>query len=196
MSLGTNDAPSADETRQSVVGDFGRGPQLRPSDPMYLELLGFLWEESATLDRDDLLGWLALLADDLVYTMPVRVTRKRNTGSEFDPEMMHFDEDIDSLRFRIRRFLETTAWSEDPPSRVRRSVTAVRAFATDDPDEYDVSSSLVLVRTQDDDFRLDVVTAERLDRIRDEGDLTFKLARRQILLDQSTVSTPNLAIFL
>jgi 3-phenylpropionate/cinnamic acid dioxygenase small subunit len=163
---------------------------------MYLELLGFLWEESATLDRDDLLGWLALLADDLVYTMPVRVTRKRNTGSEFDPEMMHFDEDIDSLRFRIRRFLETTAWSEDPPSRVRRSVTAVRAFATDDPDEYDVSSSLVLVRTQDDDFRLDVVTAERLDRIRDEGDLTFKLARRQILLDQSTVSTPNLAIFL
>jgi 3-phenylpropionate/cinnamic acid dioxygenase small subunit len=109
---------------------------------------------------------------------------------------MHFDENYHSLSFRIRRFLETTAWSEDPPSRVRRSVTGVRVFATATPGEFDVASSLVLIRTQDDDYQMDIVTAERQDRLRFVGPLDVELCRRRILLDQSTVSTPNLAIFL
>ncbi|MCU1458770.1 MAG: hypothetical protein JWL73_2862 [Actinomycetia bacterium] len=192
------DAMTREEStgKRSPFESFGRGERVRPSDPVYLEILGFLWDEAATLDQDDLTEWLSLLDEDITYIMPVRVTRKRGTGSEFDPAMMHFDEDIASLRFRVRRFLETTAWSEDPPSRVRRTVTAVRVYRTDAPHEFEVTNSLLLVRTQDDDYRLDIVTAERRDRVRRYGDDSFKLAQRTILLDQATVSTPNLAIFL
>jgi len=175
---------------------FGTGRRVPMTEPLYLELLGFIWDEAATLDRDDLAGWLQFLDEDLVYTMPVRVTRRRAIGSEFHPDMMHFDETYHSIRFRIRRFLETTAWSEDPPSRARRSVTSVRVWQTDEPSVYEVASSLVLLRTQDDDYRVDIVTAERQDRVRMGADRTFTLLRRQILLDQSTVGTPNLAIFL
>jgi 3-phenylpropionate/cinnamic acid dioxygenase small subunit len=175
---------------------FGQGRRLRPSEPAYLELLGFLWDEAAVLDRDDLTAWLELLDRDLVYTMPVRVTKMRCDASEFASGMMHFDEDRSSLAFRIKRFQETQAWSEDPPSRVRRFVTGVIAYESALSGDYDVSSSLLLVRTQDDDFRVDLVTAERRDLVRVRSDGSATLARRQILVDQSTIGTHNLAIFL
>ena len=110
--------------------------------------------------------------------------------------MMHLDEEYSSLKFRVKRFLETQAWSEDPPSRTRRFVTGVRVYKTDTDGDYDVSSSLLLTRTQDDDYRVDIVTAEREDRIRLGDNHAPRLVRRQILIDQSTVGTPNLAIFL
>jgi 3-phenylpropionate/cinnamic acid dioxygenase small subunit len=175
---------------------FGQGRRLRATEPAYMELLGFLWEEAAVLDRDDLTAWMELLDQDLVYTMPVRVTKVRGDGSEFGSDMMHFDEDRSSLAFRIKRFQETQAWSEDPPSRVRRFVTGVIAYESGRSGDYDVSSSLLLVRTQDDDFRVDLVTAERRDVVRVRNDGSSTLVRRQILVDQSTVGTPNLAIFL
>jgi 3-phenylpropionate/cinnamic acid dioxygenase small subunit len=175
---------------------FATGRRIRSKEDVYAELLEFLWDEAATLDRDDLASWRDLLADDLVYTMPVRVTKGRNEGDEFHAEMMHFDEDRASIGFRIKRLLDTRAWSEDPPSRVRRIVTGVQAFETEIRGEFDVSSSLLLVRTQDDDFRPDLVTGERHDRLRQRADGQIELAARRILLDQSTVGTPNLAIFL
>jgi 3-phenylpropionate/cinnamic acid dioxygenase small subunit len=174
---------------------FGAGRRLRPTEPAFLELLGFLWDEATLLDHDDLLGWRALHAPDISYTMPVRVTRKRNTGSEFHDQMMHLDEDYNSLGFRIRRFEETNAWAEDPPSRTRRFVTNVRAFETDLAGEYDVSSALLLTRNQDDDYRVDIVTAERQDRLRSDGTGGFRIARRVVLVDQATIGTPNLAVF-
>jgi 3-phenylpropionate/cinnamic acid dioxygenase small subunit len=175
---------------------FATGRRVRSTEVMYLELLEFVWDEAAMLDRDDLAGWRDLLADDLVYTMPVRVTRGRGDGDEFHPEMMHFDEDRASIGFRIKRVLETRAWSEDPPSRVRRIVTGVQVFETEVPGEFDVSSSLLLLRTQDDDFRPDLVTGERHDLLRRDDTGRITLAARRILLDQSTVGTPNLAVFL
>jgi 3-phenylpropionate/cinnamic acid dioxygenase small subunit len=175
---------------------YGSGQRLRASEPVYLDLLGFLWDEASTLDKNDLAGWLDFLDPHILYTMPVRVTRRRDTGSEFHAAMMHLDEEYSSLKFRVKRFLETQAWSEDPPSRTRRFVTGVRVYKTDTDGDYDVSSSLLLTRTQDDDYRVDIVTAEREDRIRLGDNHAPRLVRRQILIDQSTVGTPNLAIFL
>jgi phthalate 3,4-dioxygenase beta subunit len=174
---------------------FATGRKLRYTDPRYLELLGFAWDEAATLDHNDLDGWLDLLTADVTYVMPVRVTRRRGAGSEIHPEMVHLDEDHASLAFRIRRLTTTKAWSEDPPSRTRRFVTGVMAYETDEPDEFDVASSLLLMRNQDDDYRVDIVTAEREDRVRFVGGEP-RLARRLVLCDQATIGTPNLAVFL
>jgi 3-phenylpropionate/cinnamic acid dioxygenase small subunit len=175
---------------------FGSGRRLRASaEPLWLDILEFLWDEAATLDREDLLGWQAMLDKDLIYRMPVCVTRKRNSGESYETETMHFDEDYGSIAFRVRRFLETQAWAADPPTRARRIVTSVRVWETAEPGIYDTASSILLIRTSDDDFRTDQVTAERYDQIKitSEGP---KLLARKIVSDQTTIGTHNLAVFL
>lgn len=175
---------------------FGQGQNLRPSDPVYLELLGFLWDEASILDRDNLLQWRDMLDRDITYKMPVCVTRKRRGGTAYETEAMHFDEDYGSLAFRIRRFEETMAWAADPPSRARRFVTGVRVWATEDPEIFDVSSSILVIRTSDDEFHTDQITAERYDQIRFRPGPALSLLSRRIVADQTTLGTHNLAIFL
>lgn len=175
---------------------FAKGRRLRATEPLYLELLSFLWEEAAVLDHDDLSEWKRMLDPEISYRMPVCVTRKRKKVEGYVTEAMHFDEDFHSLSFRVRRFEETQAWAADPPSRSRRFVTGIRAWEASRPGVFDVVSSLLLLRSADDDFKTDLVTAERFDRIRLYPDETMKLLERRIVADQTTIGTHNLAIFL
>lgn len=179
----------------SDVAAFGAGRRLRPTEERYLEILDFLWEEAAILDRDGLSAWREMLDPAIVYRMPVCVTRKRGSDESFETETMHFDEDYHSLCFRIKRFEETQAWAADPPTRARRFVTGIRAWEGQGVGVFDVTSSLLLVRTSDDDFRTDLVTAERFDRVHfaEAGPL---LLDRKIIADQTTIGTHNLAVFL
>lgn len=184
------------EPVEADVPVFGAGRRLRAAEPRYMEVLDFLWEEAAILDRDDLIGWKAMLDEAIVYRMPVCVTRKRHSGESFETPTMHFDEDYLSIAFRIRRFVETQAWAADPPTRTRRFVTGVRVWEGATPDIFDVTSSLLLVRSTDDDYRTDIVTAERFDRVRFLPDDTPLLRDRKIVADQTTIGTHNLAMFL
>src|SRR5437762_1574720 len=100
------------------------GAKIPVGSPTYNEVLQFLYEEAAFLDNDDLQGWAGVLAPDIVYRAPVRITTGRGQGRGFHPVMTHFEEDIMSLGMRIYRLDHTTsAWAEDPPSRTRRLVT-------------------------------------------------------------------------
>lgn len=174
---------------------FGEGRRLRPTEDRYMEVLDFLWEEAATLDRDDLVAWQSMLDRRIRYRMPVCVTRKRRSEGTFETETMHFDEDYLSIAFRVRRFEETQAWAADPPNRARRFVTSVRAWEGSEPGVFDATSSLLLIRTADDDYRTDLVTAERFDRIVFSSS-GIHLLDRKIIADQSTIGTHNLAVFL
>lgn len=185
-----------EQQSEAALPVFGAGSRLRATAPRYMEVLDFLWEEAAILDRDDLVGWKAMLDEAIVYRMPVCVTRKRHSGESYETETMHFDEDYLSIAFRIRRFVETQAWAADPPTRTRRFVTGVRVWQGATPDVYDVTSSLLLVRSTDDDYRTDILTAERFDRIRFSPDGAALLLDRKIIADQSTIATHNLAVFL
>ncbi len=46
---------------------FGEGRRLRPTEERYLEILDFLWEEAAVLDRDNLTGWQTMLDRRIRY---------------------------------------------------------------------------------------------------------------------------------
>src|SRR3546814_9583240 len=107
--------------------EFGTGVRLRATDPRYLEILDFLWDEAAILDRDDLAGWRDMLDVNLSYRMPVCLTRKRASQESYETAAMNYDEDYPSICFRIRRFVETQAWAADPQTGVRRFVPSVRA---------------------------------------------------------------------
>jgi len=96
---------------------------------------------------------------------------------------------------RVLRLSGKSAWAEDPPSRTRRLVTNVFVEETANPDEYVVTSYLLLTRSRFKDHHVDIISGERRDvlRMREDG---FKLARREVIIDQAVLGTPNLAVFL
>jgi phthalate 3,4-dioxygenase subunit beta len=163
-------------------------------DPAHLAAHQFLVEEAALLDAADYASWLNLLCEDIRYVMPVRVTTAR--GADFDSlaEMGHFDENMYALRKRVQRLATDHAWTEDPPSRTRHFVTNVRTFRHR-TSELRVESSLLLFRSRGDTREPDLISAGRTDLLRETGD-GLKLARREILVDESVLRTQNLAVFL
>ena len=185
------------------------------SDPVHQAAHQFLVEEAALLDAADYAGWLALLCEDIRYLMPVRVTTAR--GADFDSlaGMAHFDENMYALRKRVERLATDHAWTEDPPSRTRHFVSNVRTFPAGgvggaasvkggggvegaggaEGAELRVESSLLLFRSRGDTREADLVSAGRTDTLRPAGD-GYRLARREIVVDESVLRTQNLAVFL
>jgi 3-phenylpropionate/cinnamic acid dioxygenase small subunit len=161
---------------------------------IYNRILETLYDEAAALDERRFDDWVAMLHPELVYTAPIRLTR---TGPNRDRDvvrtMKHFDDDYNSILMRTGR-LGKSAWAEDPPSRCRRFVTNVRVAETETPDDYEVVSYLFVERSRGDNWVNERLTAERRDlwRLADEG---YRLARREIIVDQSTLSMSNFAIF-
>jgi 3-phenylpropionate/cinnamic acid dioxygenase small subunit len=87
-----------------------------------------------------------------------------------------------------------SAWAEKPPSRTRRHVTNIRVFRAGD-NEYEVTSSLLLLRNRYQEPHYEIISARRVDRIRRQ-DGALKIAKRVIYSDQATLGTQNLAVFL
>ena len=88
-----------------------------------------------------------------------------------------------------------SAWAEDPPSRTRRFVTNVRVAESETAGEYEVVSYLYVERSRLDNPDNETISAERRDIWR-LVDGAYKLASREIIVDQSTLGMSNFAIFL
>jgi phthalate 3,4-dioxygenase subunit beta len=159
-----------------------------------LAIEDFLYHEAEQLDDRNYEAWLALFTDDVRYTAPVRVTRKSPAVDVVD-DIGHFDETIQSLGLRVRRLRTDVAWAEDPPSHTRRIVGNVRVQPTDDPDEFTVRSNLLLFRSRGDMGAHDLIAGERHDVIR-RVDGEWRIASRRAVLDQSSLGTKNLGVFL
>ncbi|CAN5306408.1 3-phenylpropionate/cinnamic acid dioxygenase subunit beta [soil metagenome] len=165
--------------------------------PAYNQIAEFLYEEAWLLDEIRLKEWVARLDIDLRYTCPVRQTRSLAQHSQsIVRTVMHFDETYASIRGRVGRITDTkSAWAEDPPSRTRRLVTNILVESTEDPDEFEVKSYLLCSRSRFEETTLLMLSCVRHDLIRRHG-ASFKLARREIIVDQTVLGFPNLAIFL
>ena len=161
---------------------------------LHFRVQQWLVHEAELLDNRRYRDWLALLTDDVVYRMPVRVTSAHSLDDSTLEDMDHFDEDRYSLGKRVERFETEHAWTEDPPSRTRHYVTNVRV-SDDGGDELIAKSYLLLFRSRGDVREPDLVSAERTDVLREvEGEL--RLARRDVLVDESVLRTQNLAVFI
>jgi 3-phenylpropionate/cinnamic acid dioxygenase small subunit len=163
--------------------------------PVYNRLLETLYDEAAALDERRFDDWVAMLAKDLIYQAPIRLTR---AGPQRDRDVMrtmfHFDEDYSSIELRTGR-LQKSAWAEDPPSRCRRFITNVRVAELDAAGEYDVVSYLYIERSRGDNPDNEKMTAERRDIWR-EVDREYQLVRREIIVDQSVLGMSNFAVCL
>ena len=147
---------------------------------------GFLLNEAELLDDRKWPEWLELLTDDFQYLLPLPVTRD-------NPELPAYD-DIAYLQAENRRTLGgwvdrlspqniDTAWSENPPARVRHFITNIRARQAEVPGEISVRAN-VLISISRLDEEASVFAAERHDTLRGEnGEL--KLALRKVFLEQN-----------
>lgn len=168
--------------------------RIRYGSEQYDVVVDFLYEEAELLDERRHEEWLALLTEDVRYVAPVRVTTAHTLEDSILNGMAHFDEDRYSLTKRVQRFATEHAWAEDPPSRTRRYVTNVRVYQGA-PDELTARSNVLLFRSRGDLHEHDLLSATRTDVLR-VADAGLRLARRDILLDESVLRTQNLAVFL
>lgn len=191
MSTATNPVPAAVTEPATAVAP-------RRADPVPLELRlavhDFLDHEAELLDERRFEQWLELLADDLVYTAPVRITAKRGHREVLD-EIGHFDETRLSLGLRVRRLGTDVAWAEDPPSVTRRFVTNVKVGWGEQSNEVTARTYLLLYRTRGDRGTHDLLSCVRDDVLRVVPG-SFLLTRRRAVLDQAVLGTKNLAVFL
>jgi phthalate 3,4-dioxygenase subunit beta len=171
------------------------GRPLPFSDERHLQAHQWLVEEAYLLDAQAYESWVDLMADDIRYHMPVRVTTARGAGFDTAPGMAHFDEDKYSLSRRAARFRTEHAWTEDPPSRQRHFVANVRTFATEDASHIIAESAVLLFRSRGDVNAAALVSAGREDLLRRDGQ-RWLLAHRTITVDESVIRMQNLAVFL
>lgn len=156
----------------------------------------FLIAEAALLDDRKFDEWLELFTDDLEYIVPVRTIRRRGNGDDVDWESRHYDDNKASMSLRVRRLTETdVAWAEDPPSFTRRMVTNFRYAPGPGETELTVKTNLLLFRSRGISGQHDLIAGERTDVLR-LVDGQLKIARRHVVLDQATLGTKNLGVFL
>jgi 3-phenylpropionate/cinnamic acid dioxygenase small subunit len=96
----------------------------------------------------------------------------------------------------LQRLDTKSAWAEDPPSRTRGFVTNLRIWESVKPNEFEVERYLLLSRSRYEQPVLQMLSCARHDLLRRSGRRAFKLARREIIVDQSVLGMVNLAIFL
>lgn len=159
-----------------------------------LAIQDLLFHEAEQLDDRNFEAWLELFTDDVEYTAPIAVNRKAPAPDVID-EIGHFDDTKPSLTLRVRRLRTDVAWAEDPPSHTRRIVGNVRVRAGEREDELAVRSNLLLFRSRGDLGAYDLLAAERHDLLR-RVDGEWRIARRRAVLDQASLGTKNLGVFL
>ena len=165
---------------------------------MQQQIEQYLYSEAQLLDNHEFDQWFELLAEDLHYYMPTRYNRtKRAAGQEFSSpnEVALFDEDKQSMSTRIRRLHTGMAWAEEPASRTRHMISNVQIHPTANPNEIEVDCCFMLYRSRL-ERDVDIFVGGRRDLLRQaDNKLGWKIVKRAVALDQTTVLASNLSIF-
>jgi 3-phenylpropionate/cinnamic acid dioxygenase small subunit len=166
------------------------------------EVEAFLYAESELLDQRRFTEWLETLADDLVYFMPLRRNVPAGQHAEHEntrlgEDINWFDEDKWTLGKRVEQILTGIHWAEEPLSRITHMVSNVQVDeivpVDGEPQEVTAHSRFLIYQN-----RMETETylfvGRRTDRLRKtEG--AWRLARREILLEQNVLLAKNLTVF-
>lgn len=165
------------------------------------EVAQFLYAEAEMLDERRHDDWLALLADDIRYWMPMRRNvRYGDTEREFTREtedVNWFDEGKDTLTRRVRQIQTGIHWAEEPQSRITHMVSNVMLLAVTpnaaEPRKVVAKSRFLIYRNRV-ETETDLLVGKREDTLR-RVDGGWQIARRKIILDQNVLLTKNLTFF-
>jgi 3-phenylpropionate/cinnamic acid dioxygenase small subunit len=165
------------------------------------EVAEFLYREAELLDERRYDEWLALLADDIRYWMPMRRNVKfGEEAREFTREAQDiawFDEGKDTLTRRVRQIQTGIHWAEEPVSRISHLVSNVQVIeatpSVADAQEVTVKCRFLIYRNRV-ETETDILVGKREDRLRRVGG-DWRIARRKIILDQNVLLSKNLTFF-
>lgn len=156
----------------------------------------FLAYEAELLDERRFDDWLNLLADDLVYWMPVaRNFEHKKPGDEYTRQGIDaawFDEGKETIAQRILQIKGGDHWAEEPLSRTSHLVANIRIESATAQEITVRSKFLLYVNRREEEVRLFV--GKRIDVLRTHGD-SFLISKRSIFLDQSKMLFKNLTTF-
>jgi 3-phenylpropionate/cinnamic acid dioxygenase small subunit len=165
------------------------------------EVVEFFYAEAELLDERRHDDWLALLAEDIRYWMPMRRNVKYgDTTREFTREgedISWFDEGKETLTRRVRQIQTGIHWAEEPQSRIAHLVSNVQLLeATPNavaPHQVIAKCRFLIYRNRV-ETETDMLVGKREDTLRRAGD-GWLIARRKIILDQNVLLTKNLTFF-
>jgi len=162
----------------------------------------FLYAEADLLDNRQFRDWLNLLADDITYFMPIRRNVKFGQHAQRENTIQGsgiswFDEDKWTLTKRVDQILTGVHYAEEPLSRVCHMVSNVQVLrvapSLDDPQEVEVRCRFLVYQNRI-EYETYTFVGKRTDLIRKTSD-GWKIARREILLDQNVLLAKNLSTF-
>ncbi|ALF10853.1 aromatic-ring-hydroxylating dioxygenase subunit beta [Parageobacillus thermoglucosidasius] len=163
---------------------------------LQFDITNFLHHEAYLLDHRRYKEWLDLLADDLVYRMPARITTE---GKHNEPnimnEMTFFEETKKSLITRVKRLDTPSAWAEYSGPRQRHFISNIYIESSPKSGEYQVRSYFLYQRCRGSDLDIEQLHGERVDVLRKENG-KWKIASRTIYPDQTVLRLINLSMFL
>jgi 3-phenylpropionate/cinnamic acid dioxygenase small subunit len=165
------------------------------------EIEDFLYLEADLLDQRRFREWLELLADDLVYFMPIRRNVKFGQHAEKENTrqgegISWFDEDKWTLGKRVEQILTGVHYAEEPLSRVTHMISNVRLLEVS-PSPENVSSVVVgcrfLVYQNRVEYETNTFVGRRIDTLRRHED-SWLITRREMILEQNVLLAKNLSI--
>jgi 3-phenylpropionate/cinnamic acid dioxygenase small subunit len=165
------------------------------------EIEEFLYHEADLLDGRKFREWLDLLADDLVYFMPIRRNVKFGEHDERENTrqgegISWFDEDKWTVTKRVEQILTGVHYAEEPLSRVTHMVSNVRLLdvnpSAEDPAEVTVGSRFLVFQSRV-EYEQYTFIGRRTDVLRRDGD-SWLIARRELILEQNVLLAKNLSV--
>jgi 3-phenylpropionate/cinnamic acid dioxygenase small subunit len=165
------------------------------------EIEEFLYREADLLDERRYEDWLALIADDVRYWMPMRrnvkVGEAEREFTRAGQDINWFDEGKETLTRRVKQILTGMHWAEEPVSRISHMVSNVRVLEVNpsaaEPEEVTVRCRFLIYRNRV-ETETDILVGKREDLLR-RLDGQWQIARRKIVLDQNVLLTKNLTFF-
>jgi len=180
----------------------GKMERTRKYYELKADLEEFLFLEVQLLDDRKWMEWLDLLTEDLIYFMPMRRNVKYGEHEAMEntregKDISWFDEGKWTLTKRVQQIMTGIHWAEEPLSRVCHLITNVQllsaAPSVENAAQAVVSSNFLVYqnRVQSETYSF---VGRRMDTLRNL-DGSWKLARREIYLDQNVLQAKNLTVF-
>ena len=151
--------------------------------------------EAELLDTRQFNAWLDLLAEEIRYWMPVTINKESGKWHEErtreGKDLNWFDEGKFELEQRVRQIETGLHWAEEPISRTSHMFSNLQV--TDNSNTLATRCRFLIYRNRG-ETETDFFVGKRHDTLRRDGS-GFKIATRQIFLDQSVLLAKNLTLF-
>jgi 3-phenylpropionate/cinnamic acid dioxygenase small subunit len=161
------------------------------------EIEQFFNHENELLDTRRFDAWLDLLADDLRYWMPLARNRPcDDLNGEWTREgkdLNWFDEGKFEMEQRVKQLATAVHWAEEPVSRTCHMFSNLQIVSQDNG-AIRTRLRFVVYRNRT-ETETDFFVGKRNDMLRRESGGGFRIAAREVFLDQNVLLAKNLTTF-